>query len=476
MHDRLPDLASPVDVPDLYRDSLGESTVKKTALKAPDGTPTHVLDQVLGQIGKVAPGALKRDPVLLRSLFGDFAGKRWWGKIDAMSGEEGFVKTYSLKIGPHLTEEVTVRIRAVLHGDEASYGGNVHNFGQILQDYTYTQEDRTESSGKTFGGSANAGAGQAAGSGGRAAATDRSHTGTASTGTQRTRIQRAAAFRGGQLVEHPVTVMIEVERTSGSLRGAVAATTRVPRTSHVTLDGTMARVLPDGMVAKKGTVAERPPAPPDVRRVAPPEVFVTERLKADGLLRAVFDRLSRQDLIGGAAAMEHYAALAKTLTGPGLTTRLERMTGPDGHRLLRLPMPGRPGQMVDVRIHADLSEPDPVALGLQDTELGQVDREQNTAGTATDRGQMTPLGRTYSGGAPWAPVPTSVPGTRPRSRARAAAATATRPASSRRAPGPRCGSGSTSTSGSRCARWRATERRRWCGPWPSPAARPARPT
>ncbi|MEV4327380.1 hypothetical protein AB0J37_34520, partial [Microbispora rosea] len=398
MHDRLPDLASPVEVPDLYRDSLGESTVKKTDLKAPDGTPTHVLDQVLDQIGRVAPGALKRDPVLLRSLFGDFAGKRWWGKIDDMSGEAGFVKTYSLKIGPHLTEDVTVRIRAVLHGDEASYGGNVHNFGQILQDYTYTQEDRTESSGKTFGGNANAGAGPAAGSGGRTSATDRSHTGTASTGTQRTRIQRAAAFRGGQLVEHPVTITIEVERTSGRLRGAVAKTTRVPRTSAVTLDGTMARVLPDGMVAKEGTVAARQPARPDARRVAPPEVFVTERLRADGLLRAVFDRLSKKDLLGGAAAMENYAALAKALTGNGLTTRLERMTGPDGHRLVRLPMPGRPGQMVDVRIHADLSEPDPVALGLQDTELGQVDREQNTAGTATDRGQMTPAGRTYSGG------------------------------------------------------------------------------
>ncbi|MFG1823067.1 hypothetical protein ACGFIJ_11330 [Microbispora bryophytorum] len=398
MHERLPDLDSPVDIPDLYRDSLGESTVKKIDLKAPDGTRTHVLDQVLDQIGRVAPGALKRDPVLLRSLFGDFAGKRWWGKIDDMSGAEGFVKTYSLRIGPHLTEDVTVRIRAVLHGDEASYGGNVHNFGQILQDYTYTQEDRAESSGKTFGGNANAGAGPAAGSGGRAAATDRSHTGTASTGTQRTRIQRAAAFRGGQLVEHPVTITIEVERASGRLRGAVAKTTRVPRTSAVTLDGMMARVLPDGMVAKEGTVAARQPARPDVRRVAPPEVFVTERLRADGLLRAVFDRLSKKDLLGGAAAMENYAALAKALTGNGLTTRLERMTGPDGHRLVRLPMPGRPGQMVDVRIHADLSEPDPVALGLQDTELGQVDREQNTAGTATDRGQMLPAGRTYSGG------------------------------------------------------------------------------
>ncbi|GAB3152088.1 hypothetical protein [Microbispora hainanensis] len=398
MHDRLPDLASAVDVPDLYQDSLGESTVKKVDLKAPDGTPTHVLDQVLDQIGKVAPRALKRDPVLLRSLFGDFAGKRWWGKIDDMTGEEGFVKTYPLKIGPHLTETVTVRIKAVLHGDEASYGGNVHNFGQILQDYTYEQEDRSESSGKTIGGNANAGAGPAAGSGGRGAATDRSHTGTASTGTQRTRIQRAAAFRGGQLIEHGVTIIIEVERRSGPLRGAVARTTRVPRTSKVTLKGTMERVLPDGMVAKKGTVAARPPASPDVRRVAPPEVFVTERLRADGLLRAVFDRLSRKDLLGRAAAMEHYAALAKTLTGNGLTTRLERMTGPDGHRLLRLPMPGRPGRMVDVRIHADLSEPDPVALGLQGTELGQVDREQNTAGTATDRGQMSPAGRTYSGG------------------------------------------------------------------------------
>lgn len=398
MHDRLPDLATRVDVPDLYRDSLGESTVKTVDLKAPNGKETRLIDHVLDQIGKVAPGALKRDPVLLRSLFGDFAGKRWWGKIDDMSGPEGFVKTYSLKIGPHLTEDVTVRISAVLHGDQATYGGNVHNFGQILQDYTYTQEDRAESSGKTFGGNANAGAAQDTGSGGRAAATDRSHTGTASTGTQRTRIQRAAAFRGGQLVEHPVTVTIEVERTSSRLRGAVAKITSVPPASKTTLDGTMARVLPDGMVAKEGTVAARPPARPDVRRVVPPEVFVTERLRADGLLRAVFDRLSRTDLLGGATAMEHYAELAKALTGNGLTTRLERMTGPDGHRLIRLPMPGRPGQVVDVRIHADLSEPDPVALGLNDTELGQVDREQNTAGTATDRGQMLPLGRTYSGG------------------------------------------------------------------------------
>ncbi|MGI5161045.1 hypothetical protein [Microbispora sp. CA-102843] len=398
MNDRLPDLAGRVDVPDLYRDSLGESTVKTVELTAPNGKQTRLIDQVLDQIGTVAPGALKRDPVLLRSLFGDFAGKRWWGKIDDMSGPEGFVKTYSLKIGPHLTEDVTVRISAVLHGDQATYGGNVHNFGQILQDYTYTQEDRAESSGKTFAGNANAGAGQDTGNGGRAAATDRSHAGTASTGTQRTRIQRHAAFRGGQLIEHPVTITIEVERTSGRLRGAVARTTGVLRTSHVTLDGTMVRVLPDGMVAKEGTVAARPPARPDVRRVVPPEVFATERLRADGLLRAVFDRLSREDLLGGAATMEHYAELAKALTGNGLTTRLERMTGPDGHRLIRLPMPGRPGHVVDVRMHADLSEPDPVALHLHDTELGQVDREQNTAGTATDRGQMLPLGRTYSAG------------------------------------------------------------------------------
>ncbi|WP_432930071.1 hypothetical protein ACQPZZ_07225 [Microbispora sp. CA-135349] len=398
MHDRLPDLAGRVDVPDLYEDSLGESTVKSVRLTTPDGMRTRLIDQVLGQIGKVAPGALKRDPVLLRSLFGDFAGKRWWGKIDDMTGSEGFVKTYSLRIGPHLTEDVTVRITAELHGDQATYGGNVHDFGQILQDYTYGQEEAAESSGTTFGGTANAGAGQGAGSGGGAAATGRSHSGTASVGTQRTRIQRHSAFRGGQLVEHPVTVTIEVERSSGRLRGAVAKTTGVPRTSRITLRGTMTRVLPDGMVAKEGTVPERPDVRPDVRRVVPPEVFVTERLRADGLLRAVFDRLSRQDLLGGAATMEHYAELAKALTGNGLTTRLERMTGPDGHRLIRLPMPGRPGQVVDVRIHAGLSEPDPVALGLNDTELGQVDREQNTAGTSTDRGQMLPLGRTYSAG------------------------------------------------------------------------------
>ncbi|GGO18056.1 hypothetical protein GCM10010116_36410 [Microbispora rosea subsp. aerata] len=398
MHDKLPDLAGRVDVPDLYQDSLGESTVKAVQLKTPDGTPTRLLDQVLDQIGRVAPGALKRDPVVLRSLFGDFAGKRWWGKIDDMTGPAGFVKTYSLRISPHLTEDVTVRITAVLHGDQATYRGNVHDFGQILQDYTYTQEDRAESSGKTFGGNANVGAGAGAGSGGRAAGTDRSHAGTASAGTQRTRIQRAAEFRGGQLIEHPVTIRIEVERASGPLRGAVAKVTRVPPTSGITLEGAMVRVLPDGMVAKRGTVAARPPARPDPRRVMPPEVFVTERLRADGLLRAVFDRLAKPDLLGGVATMERHAELAKALTGNGLTTRLERMTGPDGHRLIRLPMPGKPGQVVDVRIHAGLSEPDPVATGLDDTELGQVDREQNTAGTAVDRGHMLPLGRTYSTG------------------------------------------------------------------------------
>ncbi|WP_169950606.1 hypothetical protein [Microbispora sp. H11081] len=399
LQDRLPDLAVRVDVPDLYVDSLGESTLKSAVLTTQDGTRTRLIDEVLGQIGRVAPGALKRDPVLLRSLFGDLAGKRWWGKIDDMTGPAGFVKTYSLRIGPQLTEDVTLRITAELHGDQATYGGGVHDFGQILQDYTYLQQEAAESSGKTFGGGANAGAGLPDGSGGFAVATDRSHTGTATVGTQRTRIQRHAAFRGGQLIEHPVTIRIEVERSSGRLRGAVARTTGVPRTSQVTLGGAMVRVLPDGMVAKAGTVPAPPPARPDIRRVTPPDVFTTVGLRADGLLQAVFGRLSRPDLLGGAAAMEHYAELAKTLTGNGAATRLEWMTGPAGHRLVRLPMPGSPGQVVDVRVRAVLSEPDPVAVNLNDTELGQVDREQNMASASTDRGHMLPLGRSYSGGA-----------------------------------------------------------------------------
>ncbi|MBX6167969.1 MAG: hypothetical protein IRY84_10070, partial [Thermobispora bispora] len=382
MQAKLADLDTRVDVPDLYKDSLGESTVKTVELRDQAGKTTKLIDQVLDQIGKVAPGALKRDPILARSLFGDFAGKRWWGKIDDMTGPAGFVKTYSLKIGPHLTEDVTVRIRAVLHGDDATYARNVHDFGQILQDYLYTQEDRTESSGKTFGGNVNPSAERGAGNGGGTVATDISHTGTASTGTQRTRIQRVAEFRGGQLIEHPVTITIEVERTSGRLRNGVAKITGVPRTNGepLTLEGTMARVLPDGMVAKRGMVPPRPPARPDVRRVEPPEVFATERLKADGLLPAVKARLSQPDLLGEDSAKKHRAELEKALSGNGLTIRLERMTGPAGHRLVRLPMPGKPGRVVDVRVHAHLSEPDPVTKGLKDTELGQVDREQNTAG------------------------------------------------------------------------------------------------
>lgn len=382
-------------IPDHYQKGMGISTFQRTSLHTAEapGKEVELLDQVAEAVSAVAPKALADDPALWRALYVDFGGKRWWGKMTNMLGPEGYSKNFG---------DFTVRVTASFDGDPVLLR-HLYAHGQILQHYTYEQEDVSQSKNVTYEGSITGSIakkgiptpfGHTDGSAHGTLKSHRSHTSSGGHTRQKTRLQGEGVFRNAEpVIEHGLTLKVEVVRNSVDIRAALEG---AKRRHEVTLSGTAERVLPAGMAAKAGTVSTSPVGPADARRLVPPAKSSPERVRIDTLPDAIIDELVRHKVLSRSEARSHRAEIVKVTTGDSLTARFERTTDANGHRMITLQV-GK-DKVVEVWVRSNLSEPKIVAANLSETELRDVNRQLEQARDEADRSHLGPATHTYGGG------------------------------------------------------------------------------
>ncbi|MGI5225444.1 hypothetical protein [Actinoallomurus sp. CA-142502] len=382
-------------IPDHYRKDVGISTFQRTSLhtaEAPD-TEVEVVDQVAAAVNAVAPRALADNPALWRALYVDFAGKRWWGKMRNMLSPAGYTKNFG---------DFTVRVTASFDGDPTLLR-HMYSHGQILQHYTYEQEDVSESKNVTYEGSVSGGAakkgvptpfGNVDGSVHGTVKTHRSHTSSGGHTRQKTRLQGEGVFRDAEpVIQHGLTLKIEVVRNSVDIRAALEG---ARRRHEVTLTGTAERVLPAGMAAPVGKASASPVGPADARRLVPPAKSSPEHVEIDDLPKAIIDGLVRHKVISRSEARAHEASIRRVTTGDSLTARFERATDANGHRMITLQLGNN--KVVEVWVRHNMSEPKRSATGLIETELRDVNRQQEQAKVEADRSHLGPATVSFGGG------------------------------------------------------------------------------
>ncbi|MEV3984468.1 hypothetical protein [Nonomuraea sp. NPDC049758] len=355
-----------------YQHAVGMSTVKGVSLH-PTGEPdteVELLAEIMAAVEKVAPGALAEDTLLWRALTADFSGETWLGKIDDMLDPDHPGGEYTVQIDGD-TEPLEIVVRAEL-GDDVQYRGEVFDYGQILQLYTMSEENISESSSLTGSPSSKGAAGETSLTG----TTDWGRSGTGASNSQQTQLRRAASFDGARAeVRQGITLSIKVRRPSRNVRPA-----------RTRLSGTIDRLIPPGMTAGKGEVPA-PVAVPDPRPLPVPVSFTPESTRADGLARAVERQLEAEHSVK--LSREDSRKLARLLSGSSRNVSFPYMLAKDGHMVLKVP--GLHGKEVAIHVGAVLSEPATIAAGLAGLEIGQVDRRQWTTKADASDTRLRPL-------------------------------------------------------------------------------------
>ncbi|HEY3002309.1 MAG TPA: hypothetical protein VGJ44_08150, partial [Kribbellaceae bacterium] len=407
-----------VSLPEHYRDTMGAALIESVALTGPDGAGTDLLGEVRAAVERVAPGALDADPVLAESLYGDLAGRRWRGHLDDMLDPRGFVRDYPVKaagagpgVGP--ADLLTVRVRAELTGPALTDGTPdtpAESAIILVQGYDFDEHSRTDTRGTTYAAHAGYGAGGDLVAGG--AGTDRGRTVSAGSGEQLTRLQRLGHFSAAR-VDRGVRLVVGVQRTpvrGAATRGRVMqAADRHPANEPVAtsteLSGRLTQLVPRALVGATPAPVAAADQPRDHRVVSLPSAYFVEGTRpyprgepaADTLFDTVYERLARRDLLTAAGMRLHRTELENQLSASARSAAFERIAGDEGHRLVRLPVPGHRTAVVDVRVRAVVSDVELVSGTVDEVEIGQVDRFQRTTRTSVQGNRLVPLGRDVEG-------------------------------------------------------------------------------
>ncbi|GII60373.1 hypothetical protein Skr01_04580 [Sphaerisporangium krabiense] len=406
-----------VALPEHFRRAMGQTSFESVTLLDGEGRKVELAAAVMDAVRAVSPKALDADPALRRAIMGQFGGQNWWGSVDNMidnviddvtrdTAEDAWHSTeYTARIGAQRAEKIVVRVRARIDEGTPVLEGRSDEVGHIIQNYDYAQTETSRSTGRSFAGDAGGDAAVGDESGRGRLATHREHSSSGSTGEQLTHLQRVSSFDGADRVRHPIRITVEAERmplSSGDARvlaaraGTLVRGPRVHRASD--LHGEVVRLVPDGLTARADLVPAPSPTAPDPRPAARPDMFHVDATEAPTLLTEVADRLAARDMLGRAGMREHRTHLAHQLSAIARIASFTWMTGQDGHRMARLPVPGTRGEVVDVWVRAVLSEPHVVVGDRAQVEIGEVFRRQETATVATSRSRVTPLGGSAGGG------------------------------------------------------------------------------
>ncbi|WP_020386860.1 hypothetical protein [Kribbella catacumbae] len=383
-----------VSLPEYDETTMGDSLVESAGLSDQKG-PVRLLDSVTRLVSQVLGHPADSDLVLAESLYVDLAGKRWWGRIDDMLDPGGFVRSYlSTSTDGSTQQKITVRIKAWFKEDTAQSLGETAEVVALAQDYEYKEASHAEAGGQATGvrGSYSTGHG-----GSSTVGTDRSGGVRATVGTQLTELKRKGSFGAMARIQRELLLEIEVVgepvETSGQLRRGIESAVRradaVDQTESVELSGQVVQLIPAALVSHETSVLPRTSLV-DHRKVRLPSNYKVAGTVAFGRGNArkneLVDALAKE--LGGRV---HRVELENLFSASGRKAKFPAMATEDGYRLVPLPVPGRPRQVVQVRVQAQVYDAELVAGPMGDSEIGQVNRSQHTTSTAVSLGRALPL-------------------------------------------------------------------------------------
>ncbi|ANY05829.1 hypothetical protein [Pseudonocardia sp. HH130630-07] len=394
-----------VSLAEPFATRLGQSSIETATLRTPAGAPARLFAQVRDAVAaQLPPGTLAHDPLLWQQLWKNLAGKRWWGKLDAMLDRDGFSLQATVRIpeigpggvavpGADRLRRIEVWITARLV-DDARLLDSTTAAGQINQDYGYLQHDRSGSWSRTTGGGTTVDLAPGDGGAGLvpSVSTDHSRGATGGISTQRTRLDGTASFGGSDRIAQGVRITVTARAGGGLLDRGTAAPTRV------VLDGSLVRLVPAGIATPvpagdrvAGTQARSDgDGPADPRPLVLPRVYSAEAVEAPGLVDTVVDALAARGMLGRTRAEDHRADLEHVFAANALTAFLRDMLTGEGHLFHRIPAGGR--TVVDVVVRADLYGAQRLLRGW-DLDKRTVRRFQEQTTTGTSDARMAPVGR-----------------------------------------------------------------------------------
>ncbi|MFD8532828.1 hypothetical protein ACFV0L_36015 [Streptosporangium canum] len=375
-----PELA---ELPEGIRKRMGQSWPARIVLRTQNGTEIDVYNAILKAVEAYAPGALASNPALRRRLFGDFAGRRWWGKIVNMLGGNGHSQSQQVPDAGR----IPIRLHMDLGDGPVEVTGRLSDVLLIMQGYTYKNKSVSASSGTSRGGGVSPGGSvghpDASVNPSGAAEAGQSSSHSATNSEQWTELERSAAFEGMAKIRHGVGVTITVGEDTGSepATGEQGKHGEARRPVVVELQGEMTRLVAQEMV---GATAET--RVPDPRPLTLPPSYKVDNLQADGLLTAVQNLLADSKLFGAKAARKARATLEQNLNDMQEAANFRQMLQKDGGLVVRVPHPGKPGTVVDVTIRARPEDVHVTVAGRENTEIGRVRRIQHVTEVATNQG------------------------------------------------------------------------------------------
>ncbi|MER5422350.1 LysM peptidoglycan-binding domain-containing protein [Streptosporangium roseum] len=375
-----PELA---ELPEGLRRRMGQSWPEKIVLRTQNGAEIDVYNAILKAVEAYAPGALASNPALRRRLFGDFAGRRWWGKIVNMLGANGHAQSQPVRDAGR----IPIRLQMDLGDGPVEVTGRLSDLLLIMQGYTYRNKSVSASAGTSRGGGVSPGGSvghpDASFDPSGAAEAGQSGSRSVTNSEQWNELERSASFEGMAKVRHGVGVTITVGEDLGAepAAGEQGKHGEARRPVVVELQGEMTRLVAQEMVgATEGTRV------PDPRPFTLPPSYKVDSLQADGLLTAVQNLLADSKLFGAKAARKARATLEQNLNDMQKAANFRQMLQEDGGLLVRVPHPDKPGTVVDVTVRARPGDVHVTVAGRENTEIGRVRRIQHVSEVATNQG------------------------------------------------------------------------------------------
>ncbi|MEV0129692.1 hypothetical protein AB0H83_14700 [Dactylosporangium sp. NPDC050688] len=386
---QLPPMARQGKPPAHLNHGVGQSPIYGVDLRTATGEPVaDVLHEVTALFEQVASGAIDRTPGLWRALYNRFADGRWLNVLeDGMGGNLWRTDVEIVPESGHGREAVAVELGAVRLEDGEVLGID-SAIALIHQNYHYEQSNQGGSRNTSGSGEVTAGApwplsfkyGETS---------TRNRSGSASYNEQLTRLFQGASFTPVARVRRPITFTLTVSRPSTPLpgldkavRGAVnliPGRNTAPRQQSATLTGTVLQLVSEDEIEWAGGPSHNPaqPVTADPTSVSLPHSLDVETVEIGPVADAIVRRLGRRDLLGR-RAHEVADIVHSALRPSSYRVQLPRMSAATGHRIGKLPVPGRPKMSVDVIVRARISEL-VVVTERGDVRIGDIDRIEHIA-------------------------------------------------------------------------------------------------
>ncbi|MEV6982936.1 hypothetical protein AB0M95_16965 [Sphaerisporangium sp. NPDC051017] len=393
----LANLEPEVSLPDHYLRGQGQTAFEHVALTM-NGERVELLDEMLRSAEERTPGIMSRDPVLRSSLSAIFGLDRWLANAPNLYGPQGLVLSFPVRVGPELTQRLTVRMRWDFTGPPR-WAGHTPYKDVITQIYDYEQEEWSASPSGTgavsLGGEATGGPDLGALNGG--IGTDRAQEHGVSASDQRTDLSRMATFSGGHTVRMPFRLTVDMEWSDAFDSVAEKAVNHLPglvpagRAPTLVFEGEAERLVSTGMVGPAG-MAPATLTVPDPGALTLPADYVVEVLDTGDLLDRVRTALAGDGLLGENGMRARDVALEQQFAPMSLMSKFKRLATATGDEAARLTVPGHPGREVRVRLRARPTQATVIVSGREGVEFGVAKRHQDMRSRSNGVGRPLPVG------------------------------------------------------------------------------------